>query len=299
VGLVVGQRDNVAAVIPASFIRPILEAQRGSYRGLGWFAFVWQRGRNPALHHFLKQTGEPQGVVIIDAPALGGNAGVLQPRDVLLQVDGFDIDMEGDYIDPAYGKLLLENLATRRHWAGDEIPLRIWREGAVKDVKYRLPKAAYTDDLVPQEVFDRPPEYLVVGGLLFQPLTEPYLRSWGPDWRRRVPFRLAYYEQQKPTAERPAIVILSMVLPDPYNIGYQDYRFLAVHAINGRRVVTLRDAQQALEHPEKGFHVIDFDRGDSLQRIVLDADTAAAATRRVMERYGITQASVLAKPAAP
>lgn len=293
-GLVVAQRENVASVLPSSFIRSILEARRrGQYRGLGWFAFVWQRAQNPALHDFLRQTGQPQGVVIVETPPLGGNQGVLQPRDVVLQVDGFDIDIEGDYLDPAYGKLLLENLATRRHWAGDEVPLRIWRNGAAREVKYRLPKAEYSNDLVPQEVFDHPPEYLVLGGLLFQPLTEPYLRSWGPDWRRRVPFRLAYYEQQKPTPERPSIVILSMVLPDPYNIGYQDYRFLAVSRINGKRVVTLRDAQQALEQPQAGFDVIDFERGDSLQRIVLDARTAPEATRRVMDRYGITKPSVL------
>ncbi len=294
-GLVVSHQNNVLTVLPSCFIRPILEArQRGEYRGLGYFAFVWQMAQSSALHHFLRQSGDPQGVVVAEVDPLDGNDGVLQPRDVLLQVDGFDIDMQGDYADPAYGKLLLENLATRRHWAGDQVRLKIWRDGAAKEVKYRLPKAEYPVELVPQAVYDSEPEYLIVGGLVLQPLTEPYLRSWGPDWRRRVPFRLAYYEQERPTAERRAVVILSMVLPDPFNIGYQDSRYLALRQINGKPIASLRDVQEALQHPRDGFHILQFERGESLQRIVLDAGEAEAATRRVMERYGIQEPMVVA-----
>jgi hypothetical protein len=292
VGLVVYHDENVLTAIPASFISRILEAHRHEpAQGLGFFAFVWQRAQNPALHHALKQTTE-QGVVVVEAIPYGGNEGVLRPQDVLLQVDGFDIDSEGDYLDPDYGKLLLENLATRRHWAGDEVPLRIWRDGAMKDVKYRLPKVEYSVELVPQAVNDRSPEYLILGGLVFEPLTEPYLRSWGADWPRRVPFRLGYYEQEKPTPKHTEVVLLSMVLPDPYNVGYQDFRYLPVHAINGKTITCFRDVQPALQQPRDGFHIIEFDRGDWLQRIVLDAGTAESATRRVMQRYSIEKASV-------
>ncbi len=296
-GLVVAQDGTMCTVLPSSFIQPILEAHRqAKYPGLGYFAFVWQRAQNPALHHLLKQEGEPQGVVVVETPARGGNQDVLKPRDVLLQVDGFDIDIQGDYIDPAYGKLQLENLSTRGHWAGDEVRLKIWRDGAVKEVRYRLPKADYSAELVPLSVFDQEPEYLVLGGMVFQPLTGPYLRAWGNEWRRRVPFRLAYYDQEKPTAQRPSVVILSMVLPDPYNLGYQDNRYLAVNQINGRRIATLADVSKALEQPRDGFHILEFDRGDSLNRLVLDAATAETATQRVLQRYGIQKDRVLSAP---
>src|SRR5439155_20366771 len=61
--------------------------------------------------------------------------------------------------------------------------------------------------------FEQEPEYLITGGLVFQPLTKNFLRSWGQDWERRAPFRLAYFRNQDPTPERPAIVILSQVMP--------------------------------------------------------------------------------------
>jgi hypothetical protein len=293
VGLVVYHSENVLTVLPSNFIARILQAhQQNQYRGLGFFDFVWQRAQYPALHRRFNQTND-QGVVIVEGSELAGNEGLLRPLDILLQVDGFDIDSEGDYLDPDYGKLLLENLSTRKHWAGDEVPLRIWRDGQLKDVKYRLPKLEYSVELVPQATYDHPPEYLILGGLVFQPLTEPYLHSWGPDWARRVPFRLGYYDQQKPTRDHSCVVLLSMVLPDPFNLGYQDSRYLPLHTINGKRILTFKDIPDALKNPRDGFHVIEFDRGDWLQRIVLDANLAEAATRRVLQRYSIEKASVL------
>jgi len=44
----------------------------------------------------------------------------------------------------------------------------------------------------------------------------------------QAPFRLSYYNSENPTPERPALLVLSVVLPDQYNIGYQDVRFLVV-----------------------------------------------------------------------
>ena len=91
---------------------------------------------------------------------------------------------------------------------------------------------------------------------------------------------------------RPALVILSQVLPDPYNIGYQDQRSVVIHKVNGQAVHRLAELRDALQKPDGGFHIFEFARGDSLQRIVLAAgDVEAAATSRVLKRYGIAEAS--------
>ena len=153
----------------------------------------------------------------------------------------------------------------------------------------------YTTDLVVQAIFDQVPEYVIMGGLVFETLSEPYLRSWGGDWRRRVPFRLGYYQRDHPTPERPTVVILSLVLPDAFNVGYQDYRYLAVHKINGQLIGRLADVPAALQKPVDGFHVIEFERGDAYRRLVLDAAESDAATRRILRTYGIEKDRMLAK----
>ena len=138
---------------------------------------------------------------------------------------------------------------------------------------------------------------MIVGGLVFQPLTKNYLRSWGQDWERRAPFRLAYFRSQDPTPERPAVVILSQVLPDFYNLGYQESRQLVVEKVNAQKVNYLSDLQQALKKPVNGFHILEFTKGETLQKIVLEAATLDAATKRVLDRYGIDKESVIVSPA--
>jgi hypothetical protein len=163
----------------------------------------------------------------------------------------------------------------------------ILREGSEQDVIYRLPKASYQNELVPDEVFDQDPEYLIVGGLVFQPLTGPFLQSWGSDWKRRSPFRLFHFTDEHPTPERTGLVILSQVLPDAYNLGYQDLKYLVVDEANGRKISTLPELREALGHPDNGFHQILFMQSDSLRSMVLAADDQEQATRRVLARYGI------------
>ncbi len=294
IGLVVSQTGNALRALPSPFVKSILDAQKkGTFKGLGYFDFTWQPAENPETLDYLKLPGERRGGIVIEVPQKSDTTPVLKRRDIILQVDGFDIDTQGDYVDPDYGHLLLESLSTRHKWAGDQVRLKIWRDGTAQEVMYQLPKAEDAARLVPEAPFDAQPEYLIVGGLVFQPLTKDYLRAWGQDWERRAPFRLVYFRNEEPKPERPAIVVLSQVLPDFYNLGYQDARTLVLERVNGQKVSYLTDLQQALSKPMDGFHVLEFMKGDSLQRIVLDATAEHDATKRVLERYGIDKAAVV------
>ncbi|HVY71745.1 MAG TPA: hypothetical protein VHH73_17570 [Verrucomicrobiae bacterium] len=293
IGLMVSQNGNTCRALPAPFVRSILEAhKKGTYHGLGYFAFVWGPAENPDTLKFLKLPGDPRGVIISDIPKREAN-GPLKKRDMILQVEGYDIDVEGYYNDPDYGHLSLEGLSTRKKWAGDSVKLKILRDGAESTVTYTLPKVDYNTKLVPDHVFDREPEYLIAGGLVFQPLTDELLRGWGEDWRRRAPFRLSYYNNEDPTPQRPALVLLTTVLPDAFNIGYHDYRYLVVDSVNGQKISRLGQLHEALSKPVNGFHTIQFVKGDSTQRVVLDASDLDRATKRVLQRFGIGKAEVL------
>jgi S1-C subfamily serine protease len=294
VGLLTAQDGRNGYVMPASFIQSILDARRkGEYHGLGYFHFYWQPGKNPASLSRLKLTGEPRGVIVIYVPDRPDGADqVLKPDDIILSIDGFDLDMQGDYTDPEFGHLNLENLAVRHKWAGDPVRMRIWRDAKPMEISYRLPKFEYSNSLVPYAVHDQEPDYVILGGLIFEPLTDSYLQSWGAEWKRNSPFRLHYYNSEEPTKDRPALVLLSQVLPDPYNIGYQDQKFLVLDKVNGRKVSRLTELQEALQSPADGVHILEFVPGDSIRRIVLGAGEAEhEATARVLKRYSIPAAA--------
>ena len=103
------------------------------------------------------------------------------------------------------------------------------------------------------------------GGLVFQPFTADYLRSWGAEWRKSSPFRLRHYLRESPLPGRRHLVMLSQVLPDPFNTGYRDFAFRIVDRVNGQSIASLRDLEAALESPRDGFHVVELlpDRGPS------------------------------------
>jgi hypothetical protein len=295
-GIIWAQDGRTCVAAPALQIKELLEARKkGSFNGLGYFHFFWQPSENPANLARLKLPGPARGVVVIDVPARPDEyEQVIKPQDIILRIDTFDLDSQGDFSDPDYGHLMLEALANRHRSAGADVKMQIWRDGKQQEITYRIPRSDYTNSLVPQATFDEEPEYLMVGGLLFQPLTESYLQSWGRDWKTRAPFRLNYYRNESPSKKQPSIVILSQILPDPYNIGYQEQKFLVIEKANGVPVSRLSELQEALKKPTNGYHIFEFAKGESLQRIVVSAgDAEREATQRVLKRYGVTEASHL------
>ena len=289
VGLVIGKGGDTASAIPYPFIRPVLEAVRaGKAPTCGIFDFTWQPTRNPDTLDYLGLKGEPRGVTVIKVPEKKGRKSVMKVRDLILEVDGRSIDNEGEYLDPEYGHLTIENLTTANgRWAGDKVKIKILREGKEMEVTYTMPAADYGLDLVPDHIFDQEPEYLMTAGLVFQPLTEDFLRRWGSSWASRAPFRLRYFRSKESTEKTPSLVVLTVVIPDPINLGYEAIRFQVVDQVNGKKVHTLKDLVAALKAPENGFHVVEFMKGSTAQRLVIDAAMTDEATKRVLGRYGI------------
>ncbi len=287
VGLVASKSGSTCSVIPAPFITQVLKLRKtDQYKGLGYFDFIWQPASNPAVIDYFKLDGAPRGVLVIKP---GKKKSSLKLHDIILEVGGFPIDIQGDYLDPDYGHVIMEYLACRNKWAGDILKLKIWRDGKVQDIDYKLPKADFSDNLVMDRPTDVEPTYLIAGGLVFVPLSAEFLSSWGSDWQRSAPFRLVFYNNQKAKKDQKSLVVLSLVLPDFYNIGYQQRssQNIVIEKANGNLISTLEDLANALDKPKDGFHILEFKKGSSLGKIILDAEKLEQANDRIAQRYGI------------
>lgn len=292
VALSAGQTGNNVRLLPVSFFAPLLQNRReGGQRGLGYFPFVWTPVHNPDTFAHLGLPGEPRGALILDVPAVPAVKPNLKARDLILEVDGKPIDNEGYYRDPDHGLMILENLSTRGRLAGDTVKVKVWRNRAEATIEYPLPAANFTDRLLPFAAYDSEPEYLIVGGLVFQPLNLPLLQAFGQNWQQRAPLNLTKYSDEVPTPKRPGLVVLSMVLPDPFNLGYQDQRWLVVDKVNGRQIGGLPDLHAALAAPPNGFHEFAFMPGSGVERMVLDVAETPAATDRILHQYRIPAAA--------
>jgi len=283
-------KDNRFNILPAPFIASVIEHnQNADNPGLGNFDFYWMNAKNPAL---LKSKGlnmPDRGVVVTEVGGRRMADSNLKSGDVILAIEGFEVDSEGKYLDPDYGRLSISGLATRAHSAKDIISMTIWRDQAIQSIAYTLPRAQFSKSLIPSERYDAPPHYLVAGGLLFQPLDGPLMRALG----KNKPILLDYYSDRPPLEGRDGIVLLSTVLPDDYNRGYEEIRYVMVDQINGQAIHKLEDVKTALTEPEAGFQRIQFMPDEATHQVVLDSTEMPNATDRILRHYRIPAASSL------
>jgi S1-C subfamily serine protease len=286
--------DNTLSGIASPVLRQFLaDATSGAYRGFSRAGVSWQELGNPALRTSLGLTPQEGGIRLTRVLSHGSAFGVLQEGDVLLDVGGVPLDAVGQFEHPLYGKMLFPLLFTEGHHPGDELPLRIFRNGERRAVAIKLRAMLPDEDRVPPYIFGRGPDYAVYGGLVFQDLSAPYLSTWG-DWPRRAPPRLhnAYdREGAEPTPQRPRLVLLTSVLPDPANLGYQDLRDLLVSSVNGMPIGDLDHLRKAFASPLGGFDIVEFQPGQAWRRIVLDAAEVKASSARVHSVYGVPASS--------
>lgn len=288
VGLTASAANDRLNILPIEFIAKVIQRHSvAGGSGLGYFDFKTMSAKNPALPASKGLERRDVGVVVTEVASKGLTKGGLEVGDIILEVDGFEIDSAGKYVDPDYGRLAMSSLATRAHAAGDSISFKVWREGKMQAINYTLPHVDFEKDFIPEHRYDQAPHYLIAGGLVFQPLDGPLLRALG----KNKPVLLDYYSQQKGMGERSGLVLLSGVLPDDYNLGYEDIRYALVDEINGKKISQIEDIERALNEAESGFHRIRFMPEEGVQQIVLDAGDLAAATARILQSYRIPSVS--------
>jgi len=283
-------RSQLLDAIPAPIITHFLkDVQTDHYRGFPSVGFSFFPTRDPQLRSFAGETGKPAGVYVtsVEPNMPAGKAG-LQVGDIVIAIDNNEIDQNGNYVDPLYGKIEFTNLITSHAYAGDALALKIQRDGKPMQLRVTLEHRSEQDYVIPPYNLDQPPAYYVLGGLIFQELSRQYLKEWGGNWLREAPQRFVYLDHFQselfPESHR-RIVILSQVLPANNTIGYEDFAYLTVTKVNGKEINSLGDLAEAVQHPIDGF--IKIETEEDPKQIALEAAQVAAEAPSLQETYGI------------
>ena len=214
-----------------------------------------------------------QGGMYVSRVSKGGTADAvgMEKDDILLSINGFNIDSRGDYEDPDFGRLSLSHIVRGRAYVGDEVKMRVLREGKEVELKGKLTRKNPKDYTVWPYLFDRGPNYVVEGGLVFQELTKPYLQAFGEDANATL-LRLSHLAEHPEEYEkqgRTKLVFLSAVLPTPGTQGYERLGGLLVKSVNGKAINDISDLDKAFKEPQDGIHTVEFE--DMPKKIYLDA----------------------------
>lgn len=280
-------RTQTADLIPYAIIKLFLDrAKESPTVGFPRAGVSFASTRDPQLRKFLGL--ERAGGVFVTEVLAGSPAeqAGLQRGDVILEVAGWTVDPDGLYDDPDFGKILFSHLFSSSP-AGSPVPVTLFRGGKSIDTEI-LPEAPNEEDAIsPNQLFDRAPNYLVVGGLVFQELSRSFLREWGGNWRKNAPQRLVYLDafQSELPPDRGKIVFLSSILPSDDTLGYEGLESLVVTRANGKEIQSLTDLQAALNEPMGKFHKIEFEEDPGV--IFLNAEQVEANRDRLARDYGI------------
>jgi PDZ domain-containing protein len=283
-------RSQLLDAIPAPVITHFLkEADSQNYRGFPSAGFSFFPTRDPALREFAGDKGK-RGVYVTNVePGTPAMRAGLKVGDILTSVGNHDIDENGNYVDPLYGKIEFTNLLTAHAYAGDMVPCHIDRDGKPMQLNLTLEHRDAKDYVSPPYNLDQPPRYYVLGGMIFQELSRQYLKEWGPNWQREAPQRLVYLDHFQselfPDRNR-RVVILSQVLPANSTIGYDDLAYLTVKRVNGKEITSLDDLAEAVKQPAGGF--IKIETEEDPKQIELEASQVAAEAHELQENYGIS-----------
>jgi hypothetical protein len=278
-------KDQVTTILPAPIIEHFLkDVADGSYEGFPGLGLEMQTTQDEQFREFLGLKPNSPGVLIttVMKGATADKAG-LKKDDILLSINGFTIDSRGDYQDPQYGALSSSHLVRGRAYVGDKVEIKVIRDGKEVTLNGELARRSPDDYLVLPYQFDRGPRYVLMGGLLFQELSRPYLDAFGEEQRGGAVLRLARIASQPDKYEeegRRKLVFLSMVLPTPGTQGYERLGGQVVNQVNGKVIRDLNDLEEAFKSTKETWHVIELD--DFPHRIFLDTFSAERDNMRLL-----------------
>jgi hypothetical protein len=277
--------QNIGYMIPPSVIRHFLaDVGDGRYDGYPELGLFTANLQNDVLRDYLKVPAGETGVLVLKAIPYASCVGLVERGDVLVRIDGVPVENDGTVrIDGEFFEF--EHVVEGKQ-IGETVTLTVRRGGEAKEIPVKL--RGWGARMRPSIAYDERPEYLVLGGYVFVPLTRNYLMA------TRASDDLFYYYQQyyRIVADegrtREQLVILSQVLPDASTRYRTDaYQNAIVASVDGRVPNDFRGFV-ALVEAGKDLVKIEFE-GVNVPPLVLEREKIAEAHARICGKLNITE----------
>ncbi len=273
-------------VLPSSVIKCFLDDARLSpYPGAPTAGFLWEPLNDPHKRSYLGLSEQDGGVAVLRT--LPFHKSALLPEDAIIEWDGIPIDARGYYDDPDFGRLLFSYLIRKDSRPGDVVQAAVIRKGRRMSVDIELRNAPVEAGAIPLNITGEQPEYLLDGGLLLIELTLDYLETRGPRWPAHTDPKLLHLYLRRFQIEKSAgdrVVLLSRVLPDPINVGYEQLTDMVISKVNDEDIRTLSDVFRIADR-DGGLRKLTLESPD--MDVVLDPNGLAAANDRIARNYRV------------
>lgn len=258
---------------------------------------------NPSLRRHSFGGTLPQhrdGILITEVGSTGcaGAAGV-QRGDVLLAIDGVPVSEKGDVPFRGHERLDWTFLITSSgKTVGDEVDLELLRRSAAASMERVHVTARLTPltTLLPSLLgVDYTPGWVIVGGLVFlragQPLLDQIVARGSPGDFHHVHALMRLFQEDTLGRQVQEVLILQDVLAHDINIGYESYRGLLLHSVNGTRIQSLKHLADAVDQEHSTYLVFSFwgdgGRETQTEMAVLELSACRSTATGILEQHKI------------
>jgi len=282
--------QNIGYTIPLPVIEHFLkDIEDGTYDGYPELGVDHLRTENPALRASLGLPPGSSGVVVANIDPYGAAAGLLQPRDVLLSIDGHPIANDGSV--KLEGNSVEYTEFIERKQCTENIYFTIWRED--KTLAIVVPLKRKPDPFIFRQTYDEKPEYLIIGGLIFSPLSRGYLATLGAELNTPAAQHLLYTARYSKLdhliKDRTQFILLIGRLPHPVNTYCTSHFNQILASVNGHPIRNISDIPEALKKSSQGFHVFRFEGQDD--PLIMDANQTVQADTEILTQYSLPSLS--------
>eukprot|EP00434_Breviolum_minutum_P018982 symbB.v1.2.016735.t1/scaffold1281.1/size129568/3 len=213
------------------------------------------------------------GVYVRGLLPLSPAKGIIQPGDVILELENQSISNDGTFYVGFQERLSfvyliqlkrMEFLGLGVNFESLEtlespfwVKLKVWRDK--KEERSLELMVQHLAPLVPITVQDTMQSWFLYGGMLFVPLTVSYLQEWGSKWLHDAPVDLVMLQKEGMRKDpEEEIVILSKCYPSRRTAGYSLLNERRVSSVAGRAVKNIKEMYtliQELEKTEEYIHL--------------------------------------------
>lgn len=279
------EADNIGYLIPPEEIELFLkDAADGEYQGNPQLYDSYQSAENEALRDYLDLSKETTGIVVND-PYRQDDDYPLKKWDVITHIGPHAIDNQG-YVEVRDGLRLKFMYYVARLVNDGKVELTILRDGKSKVVQ--VPVEADRDLVIPL-LKDGYPEYFIYGPIVFEPVTQEYLRALGAQGMSMLttmnsPIIKRLYDQPAEEGEQ-IVVIATRLFPHSSTKGYDNRPFGVIEKVNGVEIKNLRQLGEALRDNKDEF--LKFEMADRNEALVFRRGEIEAATEQILTDEGI------------
>ncbi len=241
---------------------------------------------DPSIRKYLG-VPDDKGVMVLGTAPFSPANGKLLLHDIILSIDGYDIDNLGFYNDPLLGRLFFPYIINGYKKNGDTAVFKVLRDK--KEVVVVVPLSRFDDNkyYIPEEDGPEDSEYLVTGGLIFRELSGRFLKAMGSRAESSNIYKLNYLlntAYDNPPQPGQKVVFILTVLPDDINIGYQNINNQIVTAVNGQPIRSIDDLF-AIKDKDGAISTVSLD-GIGVD-IVLDKSGIGLADKKIATQFGV------------